>query len=279
MSGKMTASNSEQSEQQNGERNDVPQGASAELNMVNQAIEAYANDIQFWVLPRAVEEQEYNDALDDDEDDGEPMNLPPQNPFSIPYQGQPLTPHAVEPQGEPPVEPPVEPLPEPIIEPEQEEQPGIYHQFNLLMRQFVDIDVVFEGDDVPFNPWIPITRDPDMQGWEMRIAPIMNNGVVDVAQSEIQIRRIDDHHAPAMTYNKHADTPFEHRYQQYRIDSHTMRLVHRIVATELIWNPDNNPVVDHIDGNKHNNHPSNLRWCTYKQNAAWAAQRRRQQNH
>ena len=39
-------------------------------------------------------------------------------------------------------------------------------------------------------------------------------------------------------------------------------LVHRLVATLFIPNPDNLPQVDHIDGNKANNAISNLRWVT-----------------
>lgn len=42
--------------------------------------------------------------------------------------------------------------------------------------------------------------------------------------------------------------------------------VHRLVAMLYIENPDNLPVVHHIDGNKSNNHFTNLQWTTYEQN-------------
>ena len=45
------------------------------------------------------------------------------------------------------------------------------------------------------------------------------------------------------------------------------RYIHRLVAAAFIPNPENLPEIDHIDGDRANNHATNLRWCTRKQNA------------
>lgn len=42
--------------------------------------------------------------------------------------------------------------------------------------------------------------------------------------------------------------------------------VHRLVADAFIPNPDNLKEINHIDGNKENNHVSNLEWCTREHN-------------
>ena len=45
---------------------------------------------------------------------------------------------------------------------------------------------------------------------------------------------------------------------------------HRLIAKYFVPNPNDHPVVNHLDGNKQNNHPDNLEWCTSSENSLHA---------
>jgi len=49
-------------------------------------------------------------------------------------------------------------------------------------------------------------------------------------------------------------------------DRRITKAIHRLVAEVHIPNPLNKPEVDHIDGDRKNNHVSNLRWVTKSEN-------------
>ena len=60
-----------------------------------------------------------------------------------------------------------------------------------------------------------------------------------------------------------------HSYRRVSINGKNI-MVHRLVAKAFIPNPENKPQVNHIDGNKENNHVSNLEWVTGSENVLHA---------
>ena len=49
-----------------------------------------------------------------------------------------------------------------------------------------------------------------------------------------------------------------------------MALIHRLVATAFLPNPENHPIVNHKDEDPKNNKVDNLEWCTASYNAIYS---------
>lgn len=65
---------------------------------------------------------------------------------------------------------------------------------------------------------------------------------------------------PQFKYDGHAVVGL---YKDHKLKGHP---VHRLVAMAFIPNPFNLPIVHHLDDNPRNNHVSNLKWVTQKEN-------------
>lgn len=57
-----------------------------------------------------------------------------------------------------------------------------------------------------------------------------------------------------------------HRVGLNKDSKRKYKAVHRLVARLFVNNPDNKPEVNHIDGDKSNNHYTNLEWVTRSEN-------------
>ena len=54
------------------------------------------------------------------------------------------------------------------------------------------------------------------------------------------------------------------------IEKKTHKRGHKLVADAFIPNPKDLTIINHLDGDKQNNHISNLEWCTHRQNSQHA---------
>ncbi len=92
----------------------------------------------------------------------------------------------------------------------------------------------------------------DVVGYE-GLYKVSNTGVVRSMKRHVNLK-------PGLTKFNY------HHVGLYKDGKTKTSRVHRIVGIAFIPNPENKPQINHIDGNKINNHVSNLEWNTASEN-------------
>lgn len=117
------------------------------------------------------------------------------------------------------------------------------------------------ADNRPNEEWIPVNGS-EYRHWVSNDGRLLSLGRTIVAKDGYQ--RIYPDRLLKLTPKPNGYT----RARLYHEGGKTYEdhLVHRLVASHFISNPDNLPVVNHIDEVRDNNHVSNLEWVTVQQN-------------
>lgn len=99
---------------------------------------------------------------------------------------------------------------------------------------------------------------PRFEGWYQ----VSNTGVVRSLDRYI----VDGRLIKGKILNQYSDRQNYKKVALCRSGKHYKNFVHRLVAEAFVPNPNNLPVINHIDENPENNYADNLEWCSVKYN-------------
>lgn len=108
--------------------------------------------------------------------------------------------------------------------------------------------------------WMPVSVEPYGAAYQVSSAGRIR-GMQRIAESEFFIRKIRG----VVLKGRLRRDGYKTVNLSYKRQRQTFA-VHRLVALSFCDNPYNHPEVNHKDGNKLNNHASNLEWVSHKEN-------------
>jgi hypothetical protein len=132
--------------------------------------------------------------------------------------------------------------------------------YDITIYDFMDFNLRSHGAN---EPKIPVFKEPVYVTNQHRLLPRFPLYAIS---SDGEIISVENHKLITITKPKNHYSVcrlFDTKNMKFR-----SQLLHRLVAMAWVENDDyvKKPIVDHIDGNKANNHYKNLRWVSFKKN-------------
>ena len=151
-----------------------------------------------------------------------------------------------------------------------------YNNTSVENISFVDMDMTPACESLDGEVWLPVV------GYE-GCYEVSNKGRVRTVERTV-LRSASRGVGMPRTYSAQMKPLIKNRTGYYKVNlfkdgKHRQPLVHQLVASAFIANPNGYKFINHLDCNTTNNCVENLEWCTPKMNSQHAVRMGRYNNH